>query len=465
MLPPSSTLTALLLAAQAEPEEDTSRLVLADFLDDAGDPRGAMVRASLRLARLQPGDPGWYELSDELSAWQARYQGDWLGKSGAVKVSLKRGLLSLSLEAATLAGPGLPRKARAALEEGWVGDVVCHEIDDAALEEAATQGRLERVSGLLANYWPLSKTGWARLGSLAELRRLRLSYGPHLTDENLIFLTALPLQELAIQGRLTLTEGSLEHLGRLRHLRKAEVGFEHSEDRLERLAPLTDLRSLAIMPLRLTGAGLAHLAHLPLLAELAVWPIYRVEEQHFPRLALLPRLRHLRLPLSSDDSVKHLTTLAGLSSFDGSSSLLTGAGLRHLAGLTGLRSLSLEYCRELTDEGVASLAELSGLERLSLRQTTVSDAALAPLARLTRLRSLDLSGNHRLTGTGMAFLKGLPHLRRLDLFDCAGLNKKDLPHLAELTQLRELDVSRCILRRTTVERLRKALPQCRFTQS
>src|SRR4051794_17306538 len=97
LLPPSDALTSLLLGAQSDPDEDdTSRLVLADYLDEHDDPRGEMIRASCALARRQPGDPDWYELSDQLAAWQARHQADWLGKSRTGAISLKRGLLSLS---------------------------------------------------------------------------------------------------------------------------------------------------------------------------------------------------------------------------------------------------------------------------------------------------------------------------------------------------------------------------------
>lgn len=49
---------ALLAAIRAHPDDDTPRLIFADFLDDAGEPeRAAFVRAQVELARCAPWDP------------------------------------------------------------------------------------------------------------------------------------------------------------------------------------------------------------------------------------------------------------------------------------------------------------------------------------------------------------------------------------------------------------------------
>lgn len=80
MQPASPALTGLLLAAQAEPEDnDTSRLVLADYLDERDDPRGEMVRLSTALAHYRPGDPEWHDLQPRLEKWQEEHLAAWLG--------------------------------------------------------------------------------------------------------------------------------------------------------------------------------------------------------------------------------------------------------------------------------------------------------------------------------------------------------------------------------------------------
>lgn len=468
LLPPSPVLTSLLLAAQSEPEgDDTSRLVLADYLDEQGDPRGAMIRCSLALARLLPGDPGWYELSDDLEQWRTRHQAGWLGKSRAGVVEVKRGLLSLSAHLRSLARKGLPHKVNSALEQGWVGEVFYHDdTSSELLAEALASRRLERVSVLSVMYPVLSPAVWAALAALPALRGLRLRYPRQFAEADLAAVTGLPLYELELNHD-DLTGRCLEHVQHFRQLRTLNLFFraDFNEDALALLSGLSELRSLFLLPGRLTRAGFAHLTRLRCLERLTLITTPDSPDDHLAGLATFPRLRELSLFLTSDDSFRSLAGLPGLERLAVADGQFHGLGLRHLAALPKLRALDLQFCRRVTDEGLTSLAELPTLEHLSLRQTVVSDAGLAPLARLTRLRSLDLSGNHRLNGTGLAYLKDLPNLRRLNLFDCCGLNKKDLPYLERLTQLRELNVSCCMIRRTTIERLRQALPQCRFVES
>src|SRR5262245_54571350 len=122
LIPPSDTLTGLLLAAQEEDEEDTSRLILADYLDERDDPRGTKVRLECQLARLEPGDPGWYELQVQLRQWREQHQAAWLG-SRFIDSNGQRGLVSLRLSATQLLSAKFARKLRAALEQGWVAKV------------------------------------------------------------------------------------------------------------------------------------------------------------------------------------------------------------------------------------------------------------------------------------------------------------------------------------------------------
>ena len=51
---------ALLRAIKESPADDSLRLILADWLEDAGDPaRAEFVRVQVALANLAAGDPGF----------------------------------------------------------------------------------------------------------------------------------------------------------------------------------------------------------------------------------------------------------------------------------------------------------------------------------------------------------------------------------------------------------------------
>lgn len=74
------------------------------------------------------------------------------------------------------------------------------------------------------------------------------------------------------------------------------------------------------------------------------------------------------------------------------------------AGLSRLRDLNLQACRNIVTapgQGLPGLPGLTALTALNLRGCDgLADGALGPLAALTRLQALDLSGCQKLTGAG-----------------------------------------------------------------
>src|SRR5262249_33959932 len=99
------------------------------------------------------------------------------------------------------------------------------------------------------------------------------------------------------------------------------------------------------------------------------------------------------------------------------------AGVRHLGGLTRLRSLRL--CREdalrpgfqgprITGAGLVHLKDLSELESLDLVGQDINDVGLKHLGGLKKLKQLSVTGNG-ITDAGLDHLKGLNQLESLNL--------------------------------------------------
>ena len=82
---------------------------------------------------------------------------------------------------------------------------------------------------------------------------------------------------------------------------------------------------------------------------------------------------------------------------------VTGAGLVHLKGLTGLETLSL-FLTKVTDAGLVHLKGLNKLETLFLSGTKVTDAGLEHLKVLTKLDWLQFN-NTKITDAGVKKLK------------------------------------------------------------
>ena len=89
---------------------------------------------------------------------------------------------------------------------------------------------------------------------------------------------------------------------------------------------------------------------------------------------------------------------------------ITDAGLVHLAGLSGLEALRLDYST-VTGAGLAHLRNLTLLRYLGLRRCPVTDDAISHITALPSLRNLDVSDTE-ITPSGLKTLKeALPECR------------------------------------------------------
>ncbi len=77
------------------------------------------------------------------------------------------------------------------------------------------------------------------------------------------------------------------------------------------------------------------------------------------------------------------------------------------------------------------------LEELSLAQTLITDAGLNHVAALFSLRKLNVAQTQA-TDNGVQYLSSLPHLESLDLSGNLGITDAAIPFLEKLPQLREV---------------------------
>jgi hypothetical protein len=107
----------------------------------------------------------------------------------------------------------------------------------------------------------------------------------------------------------------------------------------------------------------------------------------------------------TDDGVRHLARLPGLTHLDLSGTAVTDEGLTVLGGLPALESISLAGTR-VTDAGVAHLARCRALRRVNLSGTRTGDGALHALAGLDALH--DLRTGQLVTDAGLPLMHELP---------------------------------------------------------
>jgi uncharacterized protein (TIGR02996 family) len=99
--PPRPQALAFLRAIKETPDEDTPRLVFADWLEEQGDPCGDFLRLQCALARLDRGDPAREPLAVRERELQKRHAAEWLGplRGLAAKWEFRRGLVRITLTA------------------------------------------------------------------------------------------------------------------------------------------------------------------------------------------------------------------------------------------------------------------------------------------------------------------------------------------------------------------------------
>jgi uncharacterized protein (TIGR02996 family) len=336
---PDAEVRAFLAAIHETPEDDTPRLVFADWLEEHDDPRGEILRIQCTLARMDEDDPAFKECQARDQQWRKRYQKAWNEELGGVVSGFERGLpvagdddeTGMWLRPARVSGPLVGQ-----LAIGWPSSVwlwITDRKDLATIQSPPWSDAATRLGLVFPEYFPATNARLARLAGLKHIRALGLMDGT-MTDAGLA-----PLAELA----------GLEDL-QLGWTRVGDAGLAH-------LAGLTRLRDLRLSDTRITDAGLAYLA----------------------------RLRGLKwLDLSvnrvTDAGLAHLVGMTGLKGLYLDGTRITDVGLSQLAGFHNLRVLTLDDTA-VTDAGLAHLSGLTRLQNLLVRQTQVTRKGVTRLRK------------------------------------------------------------------------------------
>jgi endonuclease YncB( thermonuclease family) len=200
----------------------------------------------------------------------------------------------------------------------------------------------------------------------------------------------------------------------------------------------------------------------PLAALQRFEPIVTVDETKPGKPVIAIQFRANMINKVTDDDLVHLTSFHNLRSVDVPSTLMvTDAGLEHLAGLTQLEVLSVNWTK-VTAAGVVGLVKgRRMMQRLELGGVSFDDDDLANLKDLPELRTLSLRKSG-VTDKGLEHLKPFGKLRVLSLMSTR-VGDAGLEHLKSLTTLEDLDLDRTAITDVGLKHLR-ALPNLRRLQ-
>lgn len=142
--------------------------------------------------------------------------------------------------------------------------------------------------------------------------------------------------------------------------------------------------------------------------------------------------------------------------FFGSTMKVTNDGLKELAGLKKLKSLTIFFCEQITDDGAKHLKGLTTLEKLSLTNTGVGDAGVAELKGLKSLKELHAAGSIRMTDKATETIGEFADLERLTL--PSTITEKGVKNLAGLKKLKMLYVGGANLTDAAIKDIADGMP-------
>ena len=412
-------LAPLLAEVIADPRAIAPRLVYADALLEAGDPRGELIQVQCALEGLDADDPARDALEARASDLLALHEPAWT------------------------------RELRERCE-----------LHDHPFEFAYRRGFVESARLRAARVRALLPI----LAEQTPLRELRIGSAQRVEDlaevPGLVELEGLSLHGAASGDALVRAFASWPHRGRLRSLQleggtaaaravagapalagleRLSMSFLDGEGvgALAAAAHLASLRALALPHVALDGASLEVLGRSPALSSLEVLEIGHVRWRggrahpevragELPALARLRELRCHRSAIGASPALELALGARGLEILDLDGVPLGEAGARSLlggGGLPELRHLDLS-ATEQTDEGFAAVIdalEVPGLRRLACGGNALGSRAAAALAASRALDGLQQLFLARcpLDDAGARALAASEHLPALRVLDLA----------------------------------------------
>ncbi len=405
----------------ANPDDDTPRLVMADWLEERGhDERARFIRVQIERSKLSEHSRRWWDLRIEEARLLAAHEDAWLGKLRKMltRVEWRRGFV----ERVTLGVGQLAKHA---------GDVF-------------TLTPVYHLQIMRLAQAKLSMTDLAAIEALRRTRSLCLR-SSNLGDERLAaFLNAVPLphlEELDLTGAGVGPRTLLAIEGRCPpSLRSLSLGGNYLPGHFPAIA--SRLGGFTLHELDLGGTDLRR----PDMDALADWPglasVRRLDlsgmqlgvagcERLFgsPHLGPLERLHLGGVPvrIGGMRAIVGCPRLAGLKDLRLNNSAIDQGGIEALAespGLASLESLDLGN-NEIGRTRARVLAGWPGLSRLrslSLNNNLIGDAGLAALLESPHLGDLASLGLARadLTAGAAKHLIGCPKLASLCRLDISG---------------------------------------------
>jgi len=310
---------------------------------------------------------------------------------------------------------------------------------------SATDSDLERIPnvpfefGLILSGDKFSDDGLKHLSRHNRLTYVRIARRK-LTEKGLRELARIPsLSRLELSGSGGITNAGAVAIGGIRTLTKLSLE-DITDDGLDEIGRLANLKSLALDCTRISDKGLRHLPRLKKLSFLELSETGLLTDNCFESIAAIEGLTELHFDSDKITGAKigKLSRLPNLAVLDLGHPLgiMKDEGLTDIATLKALRALSLDGTKVGFDK-IPNVADLK-LATLSLARCPVSNDGLSQISKIRQLKHLFLSFT-KITEVG----KEIEQLSNLEFLDLSFTNVAEggLEHIVQLPNLRSLNLA------------------------
>ncbi|MCR9117420.1 MAG: hypothetical protein NXI22_10795 [bacterium] len=311
------------------------------------------------------------------------------------------------------------------------------QVGDDGIKAIASLPELEE---LRLDKTALTDEGFAAIATFPKIKRIFCSR-TKISDEGLKhFKGKESLEAIDLTQCISVTDAGIVYLAdcpRLKYL-KMYGRDVITDDAMEAIKGLTNMKVLGIDDTGISDAGLVHIENFDQLQEFYAF----------------------RCPDITNDGVAHLTPLTNLKRIRLRATSINSGCAEHLIGLPQLAILDLSETY-VGDDGLAELKKITSLKDLNLWHTDITDAGLEHVAEMTQLTSLNLDDNQ----VGDAGIEQLSPLVNLTFLHLGKTNVSDssVETIKNFTKLKTLDVSNAFsLSTDAVEEIQAALPDCKI---
>jgi uncharacterized protein (TIGR02996 family) len=442
---------ALLHAIYANHDDDTPRLVYADWLDEHDQPeRAEFIRVQIAVARRTDHGEESQRLYCRERELLDRHREKWLREfepfdSEKVEIDFARGFPEiLRLTNATARELNILRKLLALSDLSWDGGT----MTPAILREIAGLKHLESLQVFDTTFRP----SWLEfLEPLPHGAVIRIQPRDRYIPNDV--WNAFHERRMKKFAKLNLDEQRKAALRYLWYFERDATGLRSPVVKRARLnqsrvcnaelglvVAVPELEEIYSSNSDITSAGLEHLAQLPNLKSLELFSVQVESLAPLARCTGLEKFQIYPDVVITDERTEGLERLTNLRELILRNDYGEGYGdrtVQRLGSLRKLRSLELDVGEIANESCFAALSHLVTLETLVL-YSLPSDGVLRYLAQLRRLKRSVLMINDG-NGDGFRHIAGLSELRSLHLHG-DGVTDAGILHLAPLKNLQTLNV-------------------------